>query len=170
MAKTPKHSEEGEKKVSKAGQPSKYTPEIIEEICERLSKGEPMAVICRDKHMPAYRTVKDWMDEQSERGEQISAAIARAREEGFDAIALECLTIADDNCNDTIYTEKGEIPNKEWILRSKLRVETRLKLLAKWDPKRYGDKLEVNQKNINYNAELKPGEAQKIKDELEGEC
>lgn len=34
-----------------------------------------------------------------------------------------------------------EIPDKEWMLRSKLRVETRLKLLAKWDPKRYGEKI-----------------------------
>jgi hypothetical protein len=34
-----------------------------------------------------------------------------------------------------------------WIVsmckRSKLRIETRLKLLAKWNPKKWGDKLEL---------------------------
>jgi len=71
-----------------------------------------------------------------------SRAIARAREAGFDRIALDALEIADNIGNehkDTIETKFGEIPNKEWVMRSKLRVETRLKLLAKWDPKRYGD-------------------------------
>ena len=41
----------------------------------------------------------------------------------------------------TVQTEGGDRANTEWISRSKLRVETRLKLLAKWDPKRYGDKI-----------------------------
>ena len=30
------------------------------------------------------------------------------------------------------------------IQRAKLRIDTRLKLLSKWDPKRYGDKLDIN--------------------------
>lgn len=92
--------------------------------------------------MPGIRTVYDWMEKDRE----FSADIARAREAGFDQIALDALAIADEVTDkDTITFTKGEqeveIPNKEWILRSKLRVETRLKLLAKWDPKRYGDKI-----------------------------
>ena len=101
-----------------------------------------MAVICRDDGMPAYRTVKDWIDGKPE----VSADIARAREEGFDVIAASTLEIADDARND--YMEAvGEDDaasyrlNSEHIQRSKLRIETRLKLLAKWDPKRYGDRL-----------------------------
>ena len=74
-----------------------------------------------------------------------SSAIARAREDGFDAIAQECLTIADATDYDDEFTESGGVkPNSEWISRSRLRVETRLKLLAKWDPKRYGDKIDLN--------------------------
>jgi hypothetical protein len=42
------------------------------------------------------------------------------------------------------------VPDSEWISRSKLRVETRLKLLAKWDPKRYGDRL-----NLDHSGEMK---------------
>ena len=33
--------------------------------------------------------------------------------------------------------------DSEHVQRSKLRVETRLKLLAKWDPRRYGDRLQL---------------------------
>lgn len=99
-----------------------------------------MEKICRDDGMPSSRTVLRW----KEANESFASDIARAREAGFDAIAAECLDIADETSNDTLFTEHGDRPNTEWISRSKLRVETRLKLLAKWDPKRYGDKQQVD--------------------------
>ncbi len=122
------------------GRPSTFTQEIADEICARLSKGETLADICRDDHMPAVRTVSHW----KEASEAFKADFARAREEGFDEIAADCLRIADETTFDTIITDNGDKPNTEWISRSKLRIETRLKLLAKWDPKRYGDKVDVN--------------------------
>lgn len=108
-------------------------------ILDGLSAGTPLTVLCEKTGMPGVRTVYDWMDKDRE----FSADIARAREAGFDQIALHALAIADEvTSKDTIELPNGvEIPNKEWILRSKLRVETRLKLLAKWDPKRYGDRV-----------------------------
>lgn len=122
------------------GRPSDFTDELATEIGDRLAKGEPLAAICRDDHMPSDRTVRNWMEKDA----AFSSAIARAREVGFDAIAAECLEIADETAFDT---KKGpndaDICNSEWISRSRLRVETRLKLLAKWDPKRYGDKLAI---------------------------
>lgn len=118
--------------------PSKYTPELFAKICERLSVGEPLAQICRDDGMPSSNTFRDWCAAD----EALSIAYARARDEGFDAIAMDALHIADDNSQDTRYGKDGqEMPDSEWISRSKLRVETRLKLLAKWDPKRYGDRV-----------------------------
>lgn len=89
--------------------------------------------------MPAWRTVYAWKAADKE----FDARIACAREAGFDAIASDCLDIADDRSRDTLLTEHGERPDTEWISRSKLRIETRLKLLAKWDPKRYGDKVQT---------------------------
>lgn len=89
--------------------------------------------------MPPWRTVYGWLQDN----EEFSARFARAREIGFDAIAQECLDIADESAFDAIEGENGVIrANAEFIQRSKLRVETRLKLLAKWDPKRYGDKVQ----------------------------
>lgn len=121
------------------GRPSTFSQEIADEISSRLSKGEPLAKICRDEHMPDASTVGRWKEGR----EAFSLAIARAREEGFDVIALECLEIADETSFDTLAVKDGYAANTEWISRSKLRVETRLKLLAKWDPKRYGDALRL---------------------------
>jgi hypothetical protein len=107
------------------GRKSTFDQAKADQICERLAKGEPLAVICRDDAMPQYRTVYDWADAN----EAFAANIARAREDGHEAIGADCLTIADNANGDT--------------QRDKLRVETRLKLLAKWSPKKYGDKLEL---------------------------
>lgn len=121
------------------GRPSTFTQEIADEICGRLAKGEPLAQICRDDKMPAVRTVSDWKKASA----TFSADFACARDEGFDRIAAECLEIADDTSDDTLYGERGPHANTEWISRSRLRIETRLKLLAKWDPRRYGEKLAI---------------------------
>lgn len=124
------------------GRPSSYTEECAQEICDRLTAGEPLSQICRDDHMPSVRTVYSWKAVH----EDFSTRIAHAREDGHDYIAAECLSIADETNNDTINTENGDRPNAEWIARSKLRIWTRLELLKKWDPKRYGDsqKIDIN--------------------------
>ena len=123
------------------GRPTKRTPEVIRRVIEGLSNGTPLTVICAPDDMPSPCTVRLWMNSDDE----LSNDIAGAREAGFDKIAVEAMAIADGSERDTIALEKGghmvEIPDKEWIMRTKLRVETRLKLLAKWDPKRYGDKI-----------------------------
>lgn len=108
---------------------------LIAEICARLSTGEPLAQICRDPHMPERTVVYDWLKENKE----FAQRIAHARDAGFDAIAEDCLAIADSPMpsTDNGATDGGAVQH------AKLRVETRLKLLAKWDPKRYGDKQQV---------------------------
>lgn len=120
------------------GRPTMRTPELIEAICARLETGEPMVWICRDEGMPNTATVWKWEQED----DAVKQAIARARELGGDAIAADALAIADETLHDTVVRPDGsETANSEWIARSRLRVETRLKLLAKWHPKRYGDKV-----------------------------
>jgi len=76
---------------------------------------------------------------------ELNDAIARAREDGEDKIAADCLEIADNATNDYMTKQDGEgaaayALNGEHIQRSKLRIETRLKLLAKWNPKKYGER------------------------------
>ena len=119
-----------------------YSQALADAICDHIADGTPLREICRAEGMPAWRTVYHWLEEQPE----FSARFARARVVGFDAIAEDCMAIADDTSRDTktVGHDKYErdTADTEWISRSKLRVETRLKLLAKWDPKRYGDKVE----------------------------
>jgi hypothetical protein len=126
------------------GRPSKYTKAIIEEVCERLSKGEPLTRICRDEHMPEPRTIYLWMAAD----EEINSHIARAREAGEVAILEDCLNIADDNSQDVTEIDTGDgvkvtRTDHDVIQRAKLRIDTRLKLLAKWNPKKWGDKVDV---------------------------
>jgi hypothetical protein len=125
------------------GRPSKPVPvpqDLAEEIVRRISDGETLRSICRSEHMPTWRAIYDWM----EKDPLFAARIARARELGEDAISQECMDIADDTTGDEVLTENGPRPNTEFIQRSKLRIETRLKLLAKWNPKKWGDKVDLN--------------------------
>lgn len=126
-------------KPDKLGEPWPEREAIVEAICARLEKGEALEVICREEGMPASRTVRDWRTQDPAIGERFD----EARDIGFDAIARDCLEIADDGRRDYQVLEDGrEVVDHDHISRARLRVETRLKLLAKWDPRRYGDKIE----------------------------
>ncbi len=116
---------------------------LVPIICERLSKGETMTSICSGEGMPSYRAVMDWCAED----ETVSAGIAQARVRGFDALADECLLIANKTCEGIETVEKAdgsvEVRKGDMLGHRKLQIETRLKLLAKWDPKRYGEKQQI---------------------------
>lgn len=119
--------------------PRKHDREaLVPVICARLATGEPMTVVCRDIGVPV-KTVNDWRLQD----ESIRAQFDEARELGFDAIAADCLAIADDGTRDYVPSKDGVVVDHDHISRSKLRIETRLKLLAKWDPRRYGDKVQL---------------------------
>ena len=117
----------------KTGRPSKYTPELAAEIARRLSEGEPLRQICRDEHMPHWTNMYEWMAQDPE----LSVRIACAREVGQDAIAEE---IYREISMDPEREERGRI-DPGYVQLIKARAEIKLKLLAKWNPKRYGDRV-----------------------------
>ena len=125
------------------GRPSTYDPEIARVICEQLSEGIPLRQICRENEgFPAWRTVYDWMGKD----EELSASIARARDIGYDALAEECLQIADnlEFGQKQVMSDEGATTTVEDMLgHRKLRIETRLKLLAKFHPTKYGDRVAI---------------------------
>jgi hypothetical protein len=85
--------------------------------------------------MPEWRTVYDWMY----RNEDLSAAIAHARELGQDAIAEDIMReISEDP--ERILSEGGGRIDSGYVQLIKARAEIKLKLLAKWNPKKYGDR------------------------------
>ncbi|WP_334157907.1 hypothetical protein [Oryzomicrobium sp.] len=118
---------------------STYTEALAAEICDRIADGEPLRQICRDERMPAWRTVYHWIEARPEFAERME----RARRAGFDAIAEEALEIANtpevgEETEDD--GEKLKVKRGDMLGHRKLQVETRLKLLAKWHPTKYGDK------------------------------
>lgn len=146
--KTP--SKPGAKPARKVGRPPEPVPaNLKDEICEWIAAGKTLRDYCRQEGKPHWRTVYDWL----EKDEAFAARFGRARERGEEAIAQECMAIADDATNDWMEKlgEDGQPTgwrlNGEHVQRSKLRIETRLKLLAKWNPKKWGEKVDVNHGN-----------------------
>ncbi len=122
----------------KVGRPPEPVPQDkAEEIIAWVSNGKTLRDYCRQDDAPGFSTVYDWLAKDNE----FALRFARARETGHDVIAEECLAIADDSSDDVDQTPTGPRANSEFIQRSKIRIETRLKLLSKWNPKKYGDKI-----------------------------
>lgn len=121
------------------GRRSIYTPKLANEIIERISNGEPLKAICRDEHMPTWSVVYRWIRENPD----FATGMNIARDMGADAIAEEALSIADTPVLGEETEDDGEkvkVKRGDMLGHRKLQVETRLKLLAKWHPKKYGDK------------------------------
>lgn len=141
----PETQEAAPPEKKKTGRPSKYSPEIAQQMCEMLADGIPLREICRQEGFPAWQTVYDWMyrdDALGDEGVGLSRAIARAREIGQDAIAED---IFREMCMEPerILSEGGGRIDSGYVQLIKARAEIKLKLLAKWNPKRYGDKVQV---------------------------
>jgi hypothetical protein len=89
--------------------------------------------------------VYDWINADP----SFASRVAYARDLGFEAIAEDILDIADDTP-----------AISDHVQRSKMRIDTRLKLLACWSPKRYGNKQDVSIGN-------KEGETLKVQSNAE---
>ena len=89
--------------------------------------------------MPHWTRMYDWLSQDPD----LSLRVARAREAGYDALAEESLAIMDGEPL-AVFDEGG---NKRYdsgsIAWNKNRAEHRLKLLACWSPKKYGNKVAV---------------------------
>ena len=82
---------------------------------------------------------------------EFKAALAQAREEGFDAMAEEALRIASEpsiQAEEVVtYDKEGNVVSRaikraDATYARKLAFQARLQLLAKWAPKKYGEKIE----------------------------
>lgn len=99
------------------------TPEQLDTICNGLSNGKSLRQVCREMGL-AESTVRYWLKEDA----TAFAHSARAKDLGYDAMADECLEIADDP---TIKPDDKRI-----------RIDTRIRLLGKWS-QRYSDKVDT---------------------------
>jgi hypothetical protein len=128
--------------------------EIIAHVLVNVACGRFVSRVFREDQttatgvkMPNAVTFWKWclLDETGE----LDKKLADARAKGIEALLDQTVDIADETQFDTIVTcddegnPTGEKPNKEWMARSKLRIETRVKLAQMMKPKTYGPKLDV---------------------------
>lgn len=103
--------------------------DIIDAVIEGVSRGTPLTQLCRG-HGIGRSSWYRWLEDDAE----LAGHFARARVTGFDAIADRLRLTARGLDEDA-----GGESTKD-VQRDKLIIETDLKLLAKWDPKRYGER------------------------------
>jgi hypothetical protein len=133
------------KTTPKPGRPSKFTEELAADICRRLAEGESLRHICLLPEFPDRSTIIRWIQEN----ESFRNQYAQARELQADYWADEIQDIANDGRNDWEIREcerTGKLRiviNAENVQRSRLRVDTLKWIMSKQAPKRYGDKIEV---------------------------
>ena len=110
----------------------------FKQILLSIEEGNSLRATLKRDSMPTSTTFYEWIDSDKQK----ALHYARACEKRADSIFDEILEIADETSNDTIITERGEIPNSEWIARSRLKVDARKWMLGKMNPKKYGDKIQ----------------------------
>jgi hypothetical protein len=106
-----------------------YSPKQIEThkttICERIASGKSLKEICDTKGMPSRETVYVWLADDHE----FSDRYARAREEQADYYADEIIDIADAAKDANL---------------ARLQIDARKWKASKLQPKKYGDKIDLN--------------------------
>ena len=130
-------------KQSKLGRPvKKPDPVIVENLLVHVANGGTVRAFCREKHNPSYNTIYRWLDKDKELMTRFTYV---SRFLGARAIAEEALELVD-----TIPPVIGDGDNARmdnahvnWM---RSRADLRLKLLSKWYPQEYGDKVGIDAK------------------------
>jgi len=135
------------------GRPTKRTAELEDRLLDWLSCGGPLRAFCRLPGSPSHVTVHDWRKADKE----FAARYLQAKHMGYHELAEQCLEIADTPQIGEI-REEGEgggdgedgggswskVRHEDMLGHRKLQIWTRLQLLAKWFPKQYGNKLDID--------------------------
>lgn len=114
---------------------TKITADLVLDVCEDVANGITLSAAAKKRGIvPSairYHLMKD---------EGLFAVSTRARESGCDALADQCIEIADDPTIDAA--------------DKRIRIETRIRLIGKWS-KRYNDKVIVeNNTTVTHKYDL----------------
>lgn len=119
--------------------------EVFNDILQWITDGNTLRSYCRQAGAPGWMSVYNHINRSEERRDRYR----KAREAGMDAIAEDTIAMVDE------YPEKiqGDRVDPGWVNWRRIQVEQRLRLLAKWDPKRYGDKVGIDHSGgVNLNV------------------
>jgi hypothetical protein len=113
-------------------------PEIekFESVCQRIEKGDSLKKIFDSDNSPMSNTLFYRLLRENK---ELNERYARAREIYADSIFDEILDISD-------HSEQDHTPftGTNVIQRDRLRVDARKWILSKLEPKKYGDKLDLD--------------------------
>lgn len=135
--------------------------ELVNSICESIENGNSLRKASIEYGLPA-KTFYEWIDSDEKKSKQY----ARACELRAEAIVDEILELADESNADAYLDDEGNtVVDGKVVQRSKLQVDTRKWLVGKLNPKKYGDKLDVDHTTqgekinvISLGAGIKPDE------------
>ena len=106
-----------------SGKPTKLTPETLIAICEDVANGKTMGAAAKERNVTPSAVRKALL-----RDDAMFQLSTHARELGCDALADQCIEIADDATLDA--------------QDRRIRIDTRIRLIGNWSS-RYSDKLTV---------------------------
>ena len=106
-----------------SGKPTKLDPETLIAICEDVANGKTMSAAAKERDITPSAVRKALL-----RDDALFQLSTHARELGCDALADQCIEIADSAVID---------PQDK-----RIRIDTRIRLIGKWSS-RYSDKLTV---------------------------
>lgn len=124
--------------------PMPFNQEVADYLCERIAtSSRGLKAICdEDEKLPSVSTILKWLNNSDD----FKLQYAHARELQADYLADEIIEISDDASKDLQRIDDfgNPIENKEFVSRSRLKIDARKWIASKLRPKKYGDKLELD--------------------------
>jgi hypothetical protein len=116
-----------------------YTEALATELCERISSGELLTVICNEPHMPTARNVTRWLKSHND----FSALYNMALQDRLVIFEEQILQFADaipkEPMRATASSNREKVQFVDPVQRAKLMIEIRLRHLKAGRPSKWGD-------------------------------
>lgn len=162
--------------AKKNGRPTRYTIKMGEEICRQIRNGSSLFEVCKPDGMPHRSQVYRWLSMPSLvkfRDMFNEAIILRA-----DVWAEQAMNIADNQVLGTITTTetmgtdetqlivKVKTKQEDMVAHRRLQIDTRLKLMEKMAPRKYGPRLDMTSDGEKIESvpiatyDMRPGDVQ----------
>lgn len=115
-----------------------FSQERFELIIERIEEGESLRSILKDIHI-SQRTFFEWVDSDKELEKQYARAIEIRAETKFESIESDYMEEPQRD------PESGRI-DSAWVALQRLKIDAKKWELSKLMPKKYGDRMELENK------------------------
>ncbi len=147
----PKKKAAPKKPKAKMGRPTDYTVEIADAVCDGIAIGKSLKTVCSPSSMPNPRSIYRWIREYPD----FSRNYEFAKEDQADAMVEEMRDTSLSADSDNVQVARLQIDVMKWTA-------------SKFKQKRYGDKLQTDNVNVNIEyAELSDDELDRKLSRLE---